>query len=456
MEKDANEIWEAVCAAVQQALTTADVTPNDIAAVGLDHEGESVVLWDNISGQPLHHTIVWQDRRTAHEAEAINSQYGDLIRERTFLQVDSYFSALKWRWLLKNIPEAAELAKAGRLLAGNMDAWLTWKMTGGRVHVTDCSTASRTMLLNIKTGTWDRDILEAFEIPESILPTICDSAFPFGMTDPDVFCGIRAPLTAILNDQQAALFGQTCFSAGDVKTTYGTGCFMLMNTGETPFVSKNGLVTTVGWRFGGKTTYALDGGVYIAGAATQWLRDGLGIISSAAETAELAQRAGGNNGVYFVPAFSGLAAPYWDSYARGMMIGITGATTREHIVRATLEATAYQVCDLLRLMERDSGITIPAMRCDGGATANEFLMQFQADMLGIPLYIPRVTETTALGTAMMAAIGVGVCDTTDKLRSEWHLQRCYEPHMSHDERDSLMFQWHRAVERSRDWHRDSL
>lgn len=231
---------------------------------------------------------------------------------------------------------------------------------------------------------------------------------------------------------------------------------MLMNTGETPFVSQNGLVTTVGWRFGGKTTYALDGGVYIAGAATQWLRDGLGIISSAAETAELAQRAGGNSGVYFVPAFSGLAAPYWDSYARGMMIGITGATTREHIVRATLEATAYQVCDLLRLMEQDSGITIPAMRCDGGATANEFLMQFQADLLGIPLYIPRVTETTALGTAMMAAIGVGVCDTTDKLRSEWHLQRYYEPHMSHDERDSLMFQWHRAVERSRDWHRDSL
>ena len=451
VEHNACDIFGAVCTAVNQAMTIAGAAPNEVVAVGLDHEGESVVMWDRVTGIPIANTIVWQDRRTDNEVDSISAQYGNLIRERTGLQVDSYFSALKWRWLLQNIPSAAELLADGRLLAGNMDAWLAWKLTGGRIHVTDISTASRTMLLNLDNGTWDRDILAAFDIPEAILPTICDSADSFGETDPTVFCGIRAPLTAILNDQQAALFGQACFAPGTVKTTYGTGCFMLMNTGVSPILSDNGLVTTVGWRIRNRTTYALDGGIHIAGAAAQWLRDGLQIIRSVGETEALARSVNTNGGVYFVPAFSGLTTPHRDPHARGMMIGITGGTTREHIIRATLESTAYQVCDLLQVMEQDSGISIPAMRCDGGATANSFLMQFQADMLGIPLHIPTITESTALGTAFMAAIGAGLYRDSDELDGYWQLERCYEPQMSRDEREYLLGQWHRAVERSLQW-----
>ncbi len=451
VEHDATDVWEAVCRAVSIALQNADASPTDVVAVGLDHEGESAMLWDAASGKPIANTIVWQDRRTAADAEAVTAKHGKLIRERTGLQVDSYFSALKWRWLLDNVPAASALLAEGRLLAGNMDAWLAWKMTGGRLHATDVSTASRTMLMNLQSGTWDRDVLGALDIPLSILPVIQDSASAFGETDPDAFCGIRAPLTALLNDQQAALYGQACFDSGDVKTSYGTGCFMLMNTGDTPIVSKEGLVTTVGWRINGTTTYALDGGIYIAGAATKWLRDGLGIISSADETEHMAQRVGSNGGVYFVPAFSGLAAPHWDSYARGTMLGITAATTQEHIVRATLESIAYQVCDLLQLMQQESGLIIPSLRCDGGGTKNAFLMQFQADMLGIPLYLPSITETTVLGTAFMAAIGAGLCRDQDELRGHWQMKRCFEPHMSRDERESLLHTWHRAVERSRRW-----
>ena len=364
--------------------------------------------------------------------------------------MDSYFSALKLRWLLDNVPHARELLAQNRLAAGNMDAWLAWNITGG-AHVTDPSTASRTMLMNLQSCDWDEDVLALLDIPRSILPRICDSAADFGRADPERFCGIAAPLSGLLNDQQAALFGQTCFAPGTVKTTYGTGCFMLMNTGARPVLSPGGLVTTVGWRIGGQTSYALDGGVYISGAATQWLRDGLKIISSAAETEAMARTAGSNGGVYFVPAFTGLAAPYWDSYARGMMIGITGGTQREHIVRATLESTAYQVSDLLQAMEKDSGVAIEAMRCDGGAVVNGFLMQFQADILGLPVHIPRITDTTALGSAFMAALGAGFVDSTAALAQHWQLQRTYEPTMSADERESLLARWHRAVERCRSW-----
>ena len=450
VEHDATDIWHAACAATRQAMDKAGAEGRDILCIGLDHEGESVMLWDKQSGEPLFNTIVWQDRRTAAAAEALEESHGALIRERTGLAVDSYFSALKLRWLLDHVPRARELLAQNRLAAGNMDAWLAWNITGG-AHVTDPSTASRTMLMNLQSCDWDDEVLTLLEIPRSILPRICDSAADFGRADPDRFCGISAPLSGLLNDQQAALFGQTCFAPGSVKTTYGTGCFMLMNTGSQPVRSPGGLVTTVGWRIGGRTSYALDGGVYISGAATQWLRDGLKIISSASETEAMALAAGSNNGVYFVPAFTGLAAPYWDSYARGTLVGITGGTTREHIVRATLESTAYQVSDLLRAMEQDSGVAINAMRCDGGAVVNGFLMQFQADILGLPVHIPRITDTTALGSAFMAALGAGFVDSTDALAQHWHLQRTYEPAMSADERESLLAQWHRAVERCRGW-----
>ena len=450
VEHDAIDIWESACFAVQQAMDAAGAQGSDILCIGLDHEGESVMLWDKVTGEPLYNTIVWQDRRTAAAAEALSASHGAYILERTGLAVDAYFSALKLRWLLDNVPAAKEKLAQGRLAAGNMDAWLAWNITGG-AHVTDPSTASRTMLMNLHSCDWDEEVLALLDIPRSILPQIRDSAAGFGHADPGRFCGISAPLTGMLNDQQAALFGQTCFDAGDVKTTYGTGCFMLMNTGSKPVASAEGLVTTVAWRINGETTYALDGGVYISGAATQWLRDGLQIIENAAQTEAMARSVSDSGGVYFVPAFTGLAAPYWDSYARGMMIGITGGTTREHIVRATLESTAYQVGDLLRAMEQDSGVTIRAMRCDGGAVVNGFLMQFQSDILDLPVHIPEIRDTTALGAAFMAALGAGFAGSADELRQCWRLARCYEPQMGGDERERLLDEWHRAVERCRGW-----
>ena len=450
VEHDAVDIWESARFAVQQAMDQVGAIGSDILCIGLDHEGESAMLWDKATGTPLYNTLVWQDRRTAAAAEALAASHGNLILDRTGLQVDAYFSALKLRWLLDNVPAAQELLAQNRLAAGNMDAWLAWNITGG-AHVTDPSTASRTMLMNLATCDWDDEVLTLLDIPRSILPQICDSASLFGHADPERFCGISAPLSGMLNDQQAALFGQTCFDEGDVKTTYGTGCFMLMNTGSKPVTSPSGLVTTVAWRIDGKATYALDGGVYISGAATQWLRDGLQIIEKASQTEAMAYAAGDNGGVYFVPAFTGLAAPYWDSYARGMMIGITGGTTREHIVRATLESTAYQVGDLLHAMERDSGVKIHAMRCDGGAVVNGFLMQFQSDILNLPVHIPQITDTTALGSAFMAALGAGYAKSTDELRHCWQLAKTYAPQMDSTKRLALLDDWHRAVERCRGW-----
>lgn len=451
VEHDAMDIWDSACFAVNQALCAVGATGADILCVGLDHEGESVVLWDSATGLPLANTIVWQDRRTAEAAELFTETHGSLIREKTGLHVDSYFSALKLRWLLDHVPEAKDLLAQGRLMAGNMDAWLVWKMSGGHAHVTDPSTASRTMLMNLHSCSWDQEVLNIIGIPEQILPEIRDSASIFVYADADSFCGISAPISGMVNDQQAALFGQTCFAPGTVKTTYGTGCFMLMNTGSQPVFSENGIVTTVGWRLNGHPTYALDGGIYISGAATQWLRDGLKIIRSASETEAMALAAGSNGGVYFVPAFTGLAAPHWDSYARGTMVGITAGTTAEHIVRATLESTAYQVSDLLKAMESDSGVPISAMRCDGGAVANNFLIQFQADILNIPVHIPAITDTTALGSAYMAAIGAGLYASPDELAGQWQIKRIYEPKMSDDQRQYLLSRWHKAVDRARSW-----
>ena len=451
VEHDAEDIWQSVRAAVTEAMTAGNVAPEEVACIGIDHEGESVMLWDKQSGKPLGNTIVWQDRRTEAEAAALRDSHGAWFRERTGLFPDAYFSALKLKWLLDNTPEAPSLAAEGRLAAGTMDTWMLWNITGGAVHATDVSTASRTMLMNLATETWDEEILALLGIPASILPVIHDSAFVYGNSDKAAFCGITAPVSGILTDQQAALFGHGCFSVGDIKATYGTGCFLLMNTGDTPVYSDGGLITTVAWRIGGKTTYALDGGIYIAGAALGWLQNGLGILENAPESEVMARRAADNGGVYFVPAFSGLAAPYCNPAARGTMVGLTAAVTKEHVVRATLESIAYQVRDLVELTARESAVPIPTMRCDGGLVNNGFLMQFQADMLGIPLAVPEITETTALGAAMMAALGIGVSETPEALGVPRNIRHTYEPQMKDDERQALLKQWHKAVERAIEW-----
>lgn len=451
VEHDADDVWQCVQRAVFSAMEQVGATGNEIISVGIDHEGETVVLGDKKTGRSVYHALVWQDRRTAEYCDTIRSKYGKIISERTHLPVDSYFSATKLQWLLQHVENASSLLQQGRLCAGNMDAWILWKMSGGKIHSTDGSTASRTMLYDVQKQDWAEDLLELFGIPKQIMPTICDSNHVFGNTDSASFLGIAAPISGVLNDQQAALLGQGCTMPGKIKTTYGTGCFMFMNTGNYIVDSQNGILPTVAWRIDGKETYALDGGVYISGAATQWLRDGLQIIEAAADTDAIASSIDNTNGVYFVPAFTGLAAPYWDSYARGMMIGITGSTTREDIVRATLESTAYQVKDLLDVMEKDTQSKIPLMRCDGGASNNQFLMQFQSDILGIPVEVPVVKETTALGAAFMAALGIGEFNSLDDVKYTWKLERRYEPTFKQDQREYMLREWHRAVERSRNW-----
>ena len=409
------------------------------------------MMWDKITGEPLYNAIVWQDRRMARYADDLTEKHGELIREKTGLMADSYFSGPKIKWIIDNVEGVKDKIKEGRALAGTLDTWLIWKMTHGKVHVTDCSTASRTMMFNIHDGKWDDEILDILGISKSILPEICDSATVFGYTDPLDFLGASIPISGSVVDQQAALFGQACFTPGSIKCTYGTGCFMLMNTGDKAVYSKNGLLTTVAWRLNKKMSFALDGGIYITGAATQWLRDGIKIINSASETEQMAYDAGSNGGVYFVPAFSGLAAPHWDSYARGTMVGITGGTTREHIVRATLESTAYQVKDNLDVMNMDASMPITVLRADGGAAANKFLMQFQADLIGIPVDVPEIKDTTALGAAQLAALGAGEFDSIEQMEGTWKLAKRYEPKMSVDERESLLYNWHRAVERAKNW-----
>lgn len=452
VEHDAEEIWKCACETIQMVISEAHLGTGDtIACIGIDHEGESVVLWDRATGRPVYNAVIWQDRRTAQVADQLKQDHEEIILEKTGLIVDAYFSATKIQWILQNVEQARELADQDRLLAGTMDSWLVWKMTGGRVHITDASTASRTMLFNINTGEWDQDLLDLMEIDRKILPEICDSAQVYGYTDPDVFMGLQIPIASVMVDQQAALFGQACIEPGTVKTTYGTGCFMLMNTGEKPTRSENGLLTSVAWQLGKKRTYCMDGAIYISGAAVQWLRDGLKIISSASETEQRALSVENTNGVYFVPSFTGLAAPYWDSYARGTIVGITAGTTQEHIIRATLESSAYQVKDVLDRMVQDTNVPISVMRCDGGATSNGFLMQFQSDILGIPLDIPKITDTTALGAAYMAALGIGDFSDPSDICKHWVLDRHYEPKMSADQRESMLFQWHRAVERARNW-----
>ena len=444
VEKNPEDIWEAVKASVSDALASVGASPDDVIAIGIDHEGESVALWDKSSGSPVYPAIVWQDKRTSARAEELEGKYGDLFRERTALSPDSYFSATKIEWILKNVSESRGC------IAGNMDAWILYKMTGGRAHKTDASTASRTMLYNIKTGEWDAELCEILGIDIGILPEIGDSAREYGISDPDAFLGICAPITAMICDQQAALLGQGCIRKGMLKTTFGTGCFILMNTGDAPVYSAHGLVTTVAWQMEGKRTFALDGGIYDAGTAIQWLRDGLGIIESASECSSLASSVSDNGGVYFVPAFSGLGAPHHDPYARGTMIGLTRGTTRAHIVRAADEAMAYQVADLVKCMENDTDTPITLMRCDGGAVRDKFLMQFQSDMLNIPIEIPDCTEATARGAAFAAAVGVGMAKIEDA-ESLFEVKTRYTPAMTVDERERLQKNWSRAVERAKNW-----
>ena len=453
VEHDPIEIWNNVLETAGQAVERAGAADwEEIACMGLDNQGETVVLWDNVTGVPVYNAIVWQDKRTAREADRIAAQYGDMIRKKTGLIVDAYFSATKIKWIIDHIPGVREKIARNRIHAGTLDSWLIWKLTHGQVFVTDQSTASRTMLFNIHTGDWDDEILELMGIPRTILPAIHDSAEVYGTTDPLDFFGARIPISGSVADQQAALFGQACFEPGTVKTTYGTGCFMLMNTGSRPVYSPNGLLTTVGWGLDrGSMTFALDGGIYIAGAAVQWLRDKLRIIASASETEEIARSVEDSGGVFFVPAFSGLAAPHWDQYARGTIVGITGGTTREHLVRATLESMAYQVKDNLDVMAGDSGIQIEAMRVDGGVSANGFLMQFQADILGLPVDVPEIMETTALGAAYLAAYGIGEFTSLEDIKGLWKRKKRYEPRMDQETRTRLLEKWHKAVERSRAW-----
>ena len=433
VEHDPMEIWSSILETIAMAAEEAGIQVADLTCMGLDNQGETVMLWDRYTGVPVYNAIVWQDRRTAKMA-------------------DAYFSATKIRWIMDHVEGVREKIENGHVIAGTLDTWMIWKLTHGHVHVTDYSTASRTMLLNIHTGEWDEDILKALDIPKSILPEIHDSAKVYGYTDPLDFFGAKIPISGSVVDQQEALFGQACFKPGTVKTTYGTGCFMLMNTGDKPVYSDNGLLTTVGWGLNNRQmTFALDGGIYISGAAVQWLRDKLHLISSAAETEELAKSVPDTGGVYFVPAFAGLAAPHWDQYARGTIVGITGGTTKEQLVRATLESIAYQVKDNLDVMVKDSGIPIEVMRVDGGAVVNEFLMQFQADILGTPVDVPVITDTTGLGAAYLAAYGIGEFHDLSELEHNWKLYKRYEPHMEESTRTELLRNWHKAVERAKDW-----
>ncbi|WP_298034077.1 glycerol kinase GlpK [uncultured Dysosmobacter sp.] len=451
VEHDPEDVWHSILSATEQALRNVGADAASLLCIGLNHEGESVVIWDPETGLPVYPAITWQDRRTVRMAEELAYEYNDLVLKKTGLMIDSYFSAVKYKWILDHIQKTGRSEKKKRLMAGTMDTWIIWKLTRGALHITDASTASRTMLFHLDENRWDEELISLFGLENLIFPEIQDSAARYCFTDPEAFFGARVPVSAILVDQQAALIGNGCVEQGSIKATYGTGCFMLMNTGDSVVRSSHGLLPTIAWRLNGKTTYALDGGVYIAGGAVKWLQKGLEIVASPDETETLAGSVRSNGGVYFVPAFTGLAAPYWDSYASGMMIGINSSTQKGHIARAALEAIAYQVRDVLDAMAHDAQVPITTMRCNGSPTANSFLMQFQADILGVALEIPQVSNATALGSAFMGALGIGDFDSIDDISRLWSVSRRYEPKMGADERNSLLYNWHRAVERAKYW-----
>ena len=454
VEHDAEEIWSVQLEVAQQAMRNIGASASDIAAIGITNQRETTVVWNKKTGRPVCPAIVWQCRRTAGYCDSLKERgLVEPIRRKTGLVLDAYFSATKLRWILEQTPGARAQAARGELCFGTVETWLIWKLTGGRLHVTDASNASRTMLFNIHTLQWDREILEELGIPLCMLPEVRSSSEVYGMTEPGWF-GAPIPIAGAAGDQQAALFGQACFQPGEAKCTYGTGCFLLMNTGDRPVDSQNGLVTTIAWGLGGKVQYALEGSVFTAGAAIQWLRDELHLLDSAAESEYLARQVPDTNGCYVVPAFTGLGAPHWDSYARGTIVGLTRGVNRNHIIRATLDALAYQTVDVLRAMRADSGIDLAALKVDGGASANNYLMQAQADLTGALVLRPRCVETTAMGASYLAGLAVGIWSSPREVARNWSVDRTFQPELEPEERDRRLTGWHRAVSCSRGWARE--
>jgi glycerol kinase len=447
VEHDPQAIWQSQLSCAKRVLAEKKIKPTDVAAIGITNQRETTVVWDRKTSEPIYNAIVWQCRRTAPLCEQLRREKFDrVIRQKTGLVTDAYFSGTKVTWILDNVRQARQRANAGRLAFGTVDSWLIYKLSGGKAHVTDVSNASRTMLYDINKQSWDAALTGRLTVPASMLPEVKSSSEIYAVTDPGIF-GVPIPIAGIAGDQQAALFGQACFKPGMMKNTYGTGCFLLMHTGEQAKPSKNGLLTTIAWRRKNTTEYALEGSVFVAGAAVQWLRDGLGIISNAAETQSLATSVSDNHGVYFVPAFVGLGAPYWDMEARGAITGLTRGATRAHIARAALEAMCYQTRDVIECMEKDSGIRARELRVDGGATRNDFLCQFQADILGIPVVRPVITETTALGAAYLAGLGTGFWKSEKEIATQWKEEKRFEPKIKKSERDRLYEGWQQAVAR---------
>ena len=451
VEHDPEEIAASQIAVALEALSKARVAAGDLAAIGITNQRETTIVWDRQTGKPIHNAIVWQDRRTAPFCELLKTQgYEPLIQQRTGLLIDAYFSASKISWILENVPQARQLAEGGRLAFGTIDTWLLWKLTGGRVHITDASNASRTMLFNIHSCDWDRELLEIFGIPQSMLPSVRGSSEIYA--EIDSVRGLNGvPIAGIAGDQQAALFGQRCITTGLTKNTYGTGCFLLQSTGNRAVASKHRLVTTVAWKIGDRTDYALEGSVFVGGAVVQWLRDGLGIVRTSSDIEPLANSVSDNGGVYFVPAFVGLGAPHWDSYARGALFGLTRGSTAGHVARAALESIAFQVADLMDAVQTDTGISLQELRVDGGASANDSLMQFQADILGVPVVRPSMTETTALGAAFLAGLAAGVWKELNAISDLPREERRFEPHMPRSKAENMRQRWNEAVSRTKSW-----
>ena len=451
VEHNPHEIWSSQASVIAEAIAAIDINGLNIAGIGITNQRETTIVWDRETEEPVYNAIVWQDRRTSEYCDSLKAEgKTEWIREKTGLIIDAYFSATKIKWILDNVPGARERAEKGKLMFGTVDTWLIWRLTRGEVHVTDPSNASRTMLFNIRTLQWDEELLKLFDIPASMMPEVRSSSEVYGATKTTIFAH-KVPIAGIAGDQQAALFGQMCVEPGSVKNTYGTGCFLLMNSGEKPIASKNNLLTTIAWKIGDKVNYALEGSIFVGGSVVQWLRDGLGIIRSSSEVEALAASVPDTGGVYFVPALTGLAAPHWDQYARGAISGISRGTTAAHIARAALEGIAYQTLDIVGAMQRDAGVSLVELKVDGGAARNDLLMQFQADILNKDVLRPAIRETTALGAAYLAGLATGVWKDRDEIRSLWHCNMTFTPAMPEAERARLLSGWHKAVVRSSDW-----
>lgn len=450
VEHNANEIWGSILAVIATVLSESGIKPDEIEAIGITNQRETTVIWDKETGQPIYNAIVWQSRQTSDICDDLKARgYNDIFKDKTGLLIDPYFSGTKVKWILDHVEDARKKAENGELLFGTIDTWLVWKLSGGAVHVTDYSNASRTLMFNIYDLTWDEELLEILSIPKSLLPEVRPSSEIYAKTSSSHFFGHEVPIAGIAGDQQAALFGQACYQTGMAKNTYGTGCFMLMNTGEQAVKSKHGLLTTIAWGINGKVEYALEGSIFVAGSAIQWLRDGMRMFKDASDSENYASKVDSTDGVYVVPAFVGLGTPYWDSDVRGAVFGITRGTTKEHFVRATLEALAYQTRDVLTAMESDSGISLKTLRVDGGAVKNNFLMEFQSNILGVPVERPFVNETTALGAAFLAGLAVGFWNNQQEIAAQWHVDRRFDPNMREEKKEELYSGWKNAIQAAR-------